>query len=100
MRSDATTAELDLMTIQEVADWLKVAKSTVEIWVYGKDLASFRKGKVRKIERHDVIRFVALNTIKPRRPDWLTAPLENEFRKLLTEIVSSEVRQAMEQKAA
>lgn len=99
MPLDATTETLDLMTIQAVADWLAVAKSTVETWIYNRDLPSFRKGGLRKINRADVVRFVMLNTIRPRRPDWLTAQAESEFKKLLAEIVAVEVRKQFQAEA-
>jgi excisionase family DNA binding protein len=85
----------ELMTIDEVKDALKVSKTSVEGWIYAREIASFKKGRHRKVAREDLVRFVMLNTIKARRPDWLTAQLETEFRKMLADIVAAQVRAAM-----
>ena len=92
--SSALCPELDLMSLHEVADEIGVSKSSVEEWVYAEQsLASFKKGKVRKVARADLVQFVLLNTVKPRRPDWLNPKLELEFRNLLRKMVKEEVAQ-------
>jgi excisionase family DNA binding protein len=86
-----TVPEINMLTLDQVAEEIGVAKSTVEEWVYNKDLASFKKGGVRRVNREDLVRFVALNTLKPRRPDWLTAKIESDFRQLLENIIAGQV---------
>jgi len=71
----------DLLTLDQVAAKIQIAKSTAELWVYQGDLASFKKGAVRRVSPEALARFIILNTLKPRRPDWLTAPIESEFRR-------------------
>lgn len=89
----STNATTELLSIDEAASSLNVSKSTVEKWVRDKDLASFKKGKNRLVSREDLTRFVLLNTVKPKRPDWLTAPVESDFRNMLRVIVKQEVEQ-------
>jgi excisionase family DNA binding protein len=88
MTPHATT---ELLSIDAAAGELGVSKTTVEKWVRDKDLASFKKGKCRLISRADLTKFVILNTVRPRRPDWLTAPVESEFVEKLKGMVRQEV---------
>lgn len=97
----ANATEFDLMTLQEVADELGVSKSSVDEWVYVEQtLPSFKKGKVRRVDRVDLVRFVMVHKLKPRRPEWLTAPLVSEFERQLRELVAGEVRSQLERAAA
>lgn len=77
----------ELLTIDEVVTALNVSRTSVEEWIYAREIASFKKGRVRKVAREDLVRFVMLNTVKARRPDWLTAQLETEFRQQLAALV-------------
>lgn len=82
-------APAQMLSLDAVAEVLGVSKTSVEEWVRTKAIASFKKGRVRRIAREDLARFVALNTVKPRRPDWLTASVESEFRRQLRELVET-----------
>ncbi len=76
-----------LLTLAEVAGEVHVAKSTVGEWVYQEEcLASFRKGSIRRVSLENLTRFVILNTLNPRRPEWMTAAVQTEFEKRLEEI--------------
>lgn len=83
MNPDATT----FLTLDQVAGRIDVAKSTVEEWVSTKQIESFKKGKVRRVSEEALTKFVLLNTVKPRRPDWLTAEIQTEFERRLETIV-------------
>jgi excisionase family DNA binding protein len=77
----------ELLTLEQTAAALGVAKSTVEEWVSQKRLASFKVGRVRRVAREDLARFIGLHTVKARRPDWCTADVETELRRMVREIV-------------
>lgn len=87
----STNATTELLSLDGVAAELNVSKSTVEKWVHDKDLASFKKGKNRLVSRESLTRFVLLNTVNPRRPDWLSAEVESRFVRQLREMVVLEV---------
>jgi excisionase family DNA binding protein len=88
MIANATT---QLLTLDEVAERLHVAKSTVEEWVYAKDLGSFKKGGSRRVSEEDLTKFVLANTLNPRRPAWLTAEVESKFLEQLREVIRQEI---------
>jgi excisionase family DNA binding protein len=90
MTSNATT---ELLTLDAVAAELSVSKTSVEAWVRDKHLASFKKGRCLRVSREDLTKFVLANTRNPKRPDWLTAPVESDFRNLMRAIVKQEVEQ-------
>lgn len=79
----------EMLTLDEVAEELNVAKSSVEEWVYDRSLESFTKGRLRRVSRESLTKFVLLNTMKPKRPDWLTAEIESRFTQQLRQIVAS-----------
>lgn len=80
-----------MLTLEQVAMRLGVAKVTVERWVHDRDLESFLKGGVRRVSEESLTKFVLLNSVKARRPDWLTAAVESEFKGLLRQIVQAEI---------
>jgi len=90
----SATTKPDPLTIDELAAELRVAKSTAEKLVADLEIASFKIGKVRRIRREDLARFVLLHTLKPRRPDWLTAKVELEFTTFLRGLIKEEIEQA------
>lgn len=90
-----STATTDLLTLEAVAMRLGVSKGSVENWVSAKDLASFKKGGMRRVSEEELTKFVLLNTVKPKRPDWLTAAVEADFRNMLRGIVKDEVGMAV-----
>lgn len=77
-----------LLKLPVVASQLSVGLRTVEEWVGGERpvLGSFLKGSVRRVSEEDLIKFVLLNTLNPRRPDWVTAPIESHFQEKLREM--------------
>lgn len=85
-----------MYTLQEVADELGVGFTTVKDWVYGTEdadpaLDSFNKVKGRRVSLEDLTRFVLANTVRARRPKWLTPEVESKFRGLMREMVKAEV---------
>lgn len=84
---DATT---QLLTLDDVAERLKVGKSSVEEWVANLDLASFKKGGRRRVSEQALTEFVLLNTLKPKRPVWLTRELEEQFWNKIRDVVKQE----------
>lgn len=89
------TPTTHLLKLPEAAAELRVGESTMGEWVFGtrtRDpvLASFTKDKVRRVSLEDLTRFVLLNTVNPKRPDWLTAAVESEFRRQLREMIQAE----------
>jgi hypothetical protein len=93
----------ELLTPEEAAAWARVSLSTVSDWIAGPkpDVASFSKGRNRSVLRDSLVEFVWLNTLKPVRPAWVTPALEQEVRKLIRDVVRSELeRQQSERLAA
>jgi len=84
-----------LLTIEEAARLCGVAKSTMEVWVADQTVASFLKGRARRISREELARFVLLNTLKPKKPEWLTEEMVPNFRRLIGEIVATEVEKCL-----
>jgi hypothetical protein len=82
------TATTHLLKLSAVAVELSVAERTVQDWVYGEHpvLGSFTKGSVRRVSLEDLTKFILLNTLNPRRPEWLTAPVESNFQEKLREM--------------
>jgi excisionase family DNA binding protein len=80
MTFNATTK---MLTLDEVAERLGVARRTIEEWAYNKDLASFKKGGCRRVSEEALTKFVLLHSLNPKRPDWLTAAVESDFRNAL-----------------
>jgi len=84
-----------MLTVDEVAAQLGVSKSSVEEWVRTKSLASFKVGRLRKVSREELARWVLANTVRSRRPEWATAEIESEFLKLLRRLVDEVVETRM-----
>lgn len=80
-----------MLSLEEVADELGVSLSTVKEWVKKKLLASFKKGKTRRVSEQALIEFVVTNTVRPKRPDWLTASVESDFWARVAAVVKREV---------
>lgn len=87
MNADATT----FLTLDQVAARLGVSRATIERWVHDRGLESFKKGGVRLVSEESLTRFVLLNTVKAKRPDWCTAAVETDFRNLLRRIVDEKI---------
>lgn len=87
-----TAQALNMLTVDEVAGELGVSKTKVEGWVRRKEIASFLKDRVRRILREDLVRFVMLHMIHPKRAEWLTAEIETKFRRELQEMIEGIVR--------
>lgn len=81
------TPTTHLLKLADVAAELSVGERTVQNWIYEKNapLGSFVKGSVRRVSLQDLTKFVLLNTLNPHRPDWLTAAIESDFRRMLRE---------------
>jgi excisionase family DNA binding protein len=94
MTAEATTK---MLTLDEVAERMHVAKCTVEEWVYSKKLASFKIGGNRRVSEEALTEFVLKHTLAPRRPEWLTTQVESQFVEKLRQIISQVVN---ERKAA
>jgi hypothetical protein len=93
-----------LLRVPEVAAELGVCESTVQNWIYAKApkkpaLESFVKGGVRMVSLEALTRFVLLNSVKPGRPDWLTAAVESDFRQIIRMEVQAALME-MQRKAA
>jgi excisionase family DNA binding protein len=80
-----------MLTVDDVARRLKVGQSSVEEWIKNLDLGSFKKGSRRRVSEQCLTEFVLVNTLKPRRPDWLTREIEEQFWRKIDE----RVQQAM-----
>jgi excisionase family DNA binding protein len=80
-----------LLTIDQTAARLGVSKSTVEKWLRSKALASFKMGRLVRIDSEELARFIAVNTVKPRRPEWLTVQVEDQFWRRVREIIINEI---------
>jgi excisionase family DNA binding protein len=78
---------------QTVADELGVHKCTVEEWVKDPQIGLFKMGeKIRKISQANLTEFVLGHTVNPKRPKWLTAPIECEHEKKMREWMRQEWR--------
>jgi excisionase family DNA binding protein len=84
-----------LLTLDQVAAQLGVSKSSVEEWVRTKSLASFKVGRLRKVSCEELARFILANTVRSRRPDWMTDEIESEFLKRLRHLVDEVVEQRL-----
>lgn len=84
-------AGLRHLTLDEVAVRLGISKATIERWVANRDLDSFKKGGCRLVSEESLAKFVLLNTVKAKRPDWLTAAVETDFRNLLRGLIQERV---------
>jgi hypothetical protein len=84
MISEATT---QMLTLDEVAARLKVALRSVQQFVYDKDLGSFHKGERRRVSELQLVEFVLINTVNPKRPHWLTPRLESEFVEKMKDLI-------------
>ena len=80
----------DLLDLDAAAAALGVSKSTMEGWVRSKAISSFKHGRVRRVAREELARFVLANTIRCRRPDWLCGAVQGEFEKKIAEIAARE----------
>lgn len=83
-----------LFSLDEVAAEIGVHRTTVEDWVTDGDrpLGSFKKGKTRRVSLADLTAFVLGNTLKPKRPAWLTPEVERQFEARQLEMMQMEVR--------
>jgi len=79
-----------MLTLDDVAARLKVGKSSVEEWVASGELGSFKKGGRRRVSEQSLNEFVLAHTFKPRRPDWLTRELEEQFWNKIREVARQE----------
>lgn len=86
------SADAQMLTLEEVAEEISVSLSSVECWVRTKALASFKKGRTRRVARAALDEFILQNTVRPRRPDWLTPALSDQLRERLREMVRLEIR--------
>lgn len=84
-----------LLDVTEAARLVGVAQSTMEAWVADKTVGSFKKGRSRRIAREELVRFVLVNTLRPKRPEWLTTAVESDFQKVLREIVAIQVQKLL-----
>lgn len=82
----------ELLPLVHVAAELGVSLTTVQQWVKDRDLDAFRKGSNVGISREALTRFVLLNTVRAKRPDWLTAEVESEFRRQQREMIRQEIQ--------
>ena len=89
-----------LLTLDEVAAALGVSRTTVEDWVRSRSLGSFKKGKLRKVDRAELARFILANSVRSKRPDWCTEEIEGEFRRVVREIVQDVLSQAVSREGA
>lgn len=92
--------ELNLLTLDDVAGLVKVSKWSVEQWVAAQALDSFRKGQIRRVTMQALVTFVVQNTLRARKPKWLTPEIEDQFLNLLRQIVRAEIAALNEQQKA
>jgi len=98
MSSEPTTS---LLTLEEAAERLGVKLRTVQEWVYGGEdsepvLDSFTKVKGRRISEEALARFVLANTLRARRPKWLTEKVESEFMQKMRQMIQLEVQRSLQ----
>ncbi len=77
---DPSPINSQLLKPEKVAWVLDVGHSTVEEWTRRREIASFKKGKVRRYSSQDVLEFILRHTVKARNAngaiqlqeaDWL-----------------------------
>jgi hypothetical protein len=87
----------ELLTLEEAAAFARVGGTMMAGWIKGNkpEVASFCKGRNRTVHRDSLVEFIWLNSLRPRKPDWMTPQVESDAQRLMRELVAAEVAQAM-----
>jgi excisionase family DNA binding protein len=60
-------AEQQLYSVPEAAVYLGLSEKAVWNWIYTREIASVKVGRLRKIRRTELERFIEENTVPARR---------------------------------
>lgn len=77
MRHEPSSMTRRLLTVSEVSEYVGLSKFTIYTMVSQRRIPFVKMGRLTKFDRYELDRWIALHSVKARRPLSTLTPLNN-----------------------